>query len=119
MCKEFAHYKIKLLLLLPDAGLVAHGVLQEVWHNINIKRGVISLQNDERFPNAPDVVTVHERFDVYDFDTKIYGQRLTAYLLVCVITLNTKITIMNIYHKLMLSFLVIIANSLISMGYRI
>ncbi|XP_067041831.1 uncharacterized protein [Acropora muricata] len=65
------------------AGLVAHGVLQEVWHNIiNIKRGVISLQSDERFPNAPDVVTLHERFDVYDFDTKIYGQRLTAYLLI-------------------------------------
>ena len=75
--------------LSPDDGLVAHGVLQEVWHNINYaSRGVISLQNDGKFPNAPDLVTVHEQFDVYDFDTKIYGQRLTAYLLVCVITLN-------------------------------
>ena len=69
--------------------MVAHGVLQEVWHNIfDVNRGVISLQNDTRFPNAPDIVTVHEGFDVYDFDIKIYGQRLTAYLLVCVITLN-------------------------------
>ena len=75
--------------LSPDDGLVAHGVLQEVWHNINYPwKGVISLQNDRRFPNAPDLVTVHEQFDVCDFGTKIYGQRLTAYLLVCVITLN-------------------------------
>ena len=72
-----------------DDGLVADGVLQEVWHNISdVTRGVISLQNDSRFPNAPDIVTVHEGFDVYDFDTKVYGQRLTAYLLVCVTTLN-------------------------------
>ena len=50
---------------------------------------MISLQNDGRFPNAPDIVTVHEGFDdVYDFDTKVYGERLTAYLLVCFITLN-------------------------------
>ena len=69
--------------------MVAHGVLQEVWHNIiRARRGVISLQNDGRFPNAPDIVTVHEGFDVYDFATKFYGQRLTAYLLVCFITLN-------------------------------
>ena len=69
--------------------MVAHGVLQEVWHNVKYaSRGVISLQNDGRFPNAPDIVTVHEGFDVYDFDTKVYGQRLTAYLLVCFITLN-------------------------------
>ena len=83
------------LFLSPDDGLVARGVLQEVWHNINhVKQGVISLKNDRRFPNAPDVVTVHEGFDVYDFDRKIYGQRLTAYLLVCGIlqitrTINT------------------------------
>ena len=49
---------------------------------------MISLQDDRRFPNASDIVTVHEGFDVYDFDTKVYGQRLTAYLLVCFITLN-------------------------------
>ena len=49
---------------------------------------MISLQNDGRFPNAPDTVTVHEGFDVYDFDTKVYGQSLTAYLLVCFITMN-------------------------------
>ena len=49
---------------------------------------MISLQNDGRFPNAPDIVTVHEGFDVYDFDRKVYGQRLTAYMLVCFITLN-------------------------------
>ena len=72
-----------------DDGLVAHGVLQEVWYGItDVMRGVISLRNDRRFPNAPDLVTVHGGFDVYDFDTKIYGQRLTAYLLVCVTTLN-------------------------------
>ena len=75
--------------LSPDDGLVAHGVLQEVWHNIfDVNQGVISLQNDTRFPNAPDIVTVLEGFDVCDFDIKIYGQRLTAYLLVCVITLS-------------------------------
>ena len=69
--------------------MVAHGVLREVWLNIiDVERGVISLQNDRRFPDAPDIVTVHEGFDVYDFDWNIYGQRLTAYLLVCSITLN-------------------------------
>ncbi|XP_074619882.1 uncharacterized protein LOC141878753 [Acropora palmata] len=73
----------EVLVTSADDGLVAHGVLQEVWHNINYaSRGVISLQNDGKFPNAPDLVTVHEQFDVYDFDTKIYGQRLTAYLLI-------------------------------------
>ncbi|XP_015764618.1 PREDICTED: uncharacterized protein LOC107343549 isoform X6 [Acropora digitifera] len=73
----------EVLVTSADDGLVAHGVLQEVWYNINYAwRGVISLQNDGRFPNAPDLVTVHEQFDVYDFDTKIYGQRLTAYLLI-------------------------------------
>ena len=81
--------------LSPDDGLVTRGVLQEVWHNINfVKTGLVSLRSDGRFPNAPDIVTVHEGFDVYDFDTKIYGQRLTAYLLVCVFlqitrTINT------------------------------
>ena len=49
---------------------------------------MISLQYDGRFPNAPDIVTVHEGFDVCNFGTKVYGQRLTAYLLVCFITLN-------------------------------
>ena len=86
--------------LLPGDGLVACGVLQEVWHNIAlVKRGVISLENDGRFPNAPDMVRVQEGFDVYDFDTKIYGQRLTAYLLVCVITLITRKinTVISIY----------------------
>ncbi|XP_067042179.1 uncharacterized protein [Acropora muricata] len=73
----------EVLVTSADDGLVAHGVLQEVWYNINYAwRGVISLQNDGRFPNAPDLVTVHEQFDVYDFATKIYGQRLTAYLLI-------------------------------------
>ncbi|XP_067041821.1 uncharacterized protein [Acropora muricata] len=72
----------EVLVTSADDGLVAHGVLQEMWHNIiNVWRGVISLQNDGRFPNAPDIVTVHEGFDVYDFDPKVYGQRLTAYLL--------------------------------------
>ncbi|XP_044172047.1 uncharacterized protein LOC122956437 [Acropora millepora] len=79
----------EVLVTSADDGLVAHGVLQEVWHNVRYAwRGVISLQNDGRFPNAPDIVTVHEGFDVYKFDTKVYGQRLTAYLLVCFITLN-------------------------------
>ena len=69
--------------------MVAHGVLQEVWHKIrDERRGVISLQNDRRFPNAPDIVTVHEGFDVYNFDANVFGQRLTAYLLVCVTTPN-------------------------------
>ena len=68
-----------------------------MWHNIDVRQGVVSLQNDGRFPNAPDIVTVHEGFDVYDFDTKIYGQRLTAYLLVCVITLITINTLISIY----------------------
>ena len=71
-----------------DDGLIAHGVLQELWYNIDVKRGVISLQREGRFPNAPDIVKMLEGFDVYDLDTKVYGQRLTAYLLVCVITLN-------------------------------
>ena len=48
----------------------------------------MSLQNGRRFPDAPDIVKVHEGFDVYDFDTKVYLQRLTAYLLVCFITLT-------------------------------
>ncbi|XP_074619397.1 uncharacterized protein LOC141878381 [Acropora palmata] len=66
----------EVLVTSADDGLVAHGVLQEVWHKIiDVTRGVISLQNDRRFPNAPDIVTVHEGFDVYDFDTKVYGQR--------------------------------------------
>ena len=71
-----------------DDGLVAHGVLQELWYNINVKQGVISLQSEGRFPNAPDIVTMHEGFDVYGLDIKDYGQRLTAYLWVCVITLT-------------------------------
>ena len=45
---------------------------------------MISLQSDGSFPNAPDIVAVHEGFDMYDFDRNIYGQRLTAHLLVCV-----------------------------------
>ena len=59
-----------------------------------VRTGVMSLRSDIRFPNAPDIVAVHEGFDVYDFDRNIYGQRLTAYLLVCVFlqitrTINT------------------------------
>ena len=73
------------IFLSPDDKLVAHGVLQEVWHNIH-PLYFYSLQYYTRFPNAPDEVTVGDLNDINDFDTNnyfFYGQRLTAYLSVC------------------------------------
>ena len=73
------------IFLSSDDKLVARGVLQEVWHNIAPSHSC-GLQYDTRFPDVPDEVTVGDLNDINDFDTNnysCYGQRLTAYLSVC------------------------------------
>lgn len=72
------------IFLSSDDKLVAHGVLQEVWHNIT-SLYIEGTRFVRRFPGPPDEVTVRDLNDINDFDTSNYhsGQRLTAYLSVC------------------------------------
>lgn len=77
-------------MIFADKKATAHGVRQELWYNIRLGT-IASLRDDKRFPSNPDVVNILEKFDApYNFH-KTYGQRLTAYLQVILLSCLDKL----------------------------